>query len=127
MCYRWPHMMLRAIFALALVFSSVLGAVAEGAMATGQRGALTMVICATGGPVTVQLDSSGQPVEPSGEPDCSLCPVCTLHVDALAGVVTPWVRPPETVHYLKPRYHTAQRAAVTARWRLARGPPEKEA
>ena len=112
-----------ALFAFALAFASVVNAMAATDMATGQSGTFTMVICAAQGPVTVAVDASGQPSDPSSEFGCDVCPVCTFHADALHAMAPIWARPARLPRHLTFQLVTAQHSDSIALWNFARGPP----
>ena len=75
-------MLQSVFFALMLVIACVAHSMAQGAMASAKTGVFTMVICSGYGAVTVSVDASGQPVEPSQSDVTTYCPACMFNADA---------------------------------------------
>lgn len=122
---RLHHILLTAFLGFSLLVASVVSGLAAGDMAARDRGAITMVICAGHGPVTVTISASGQPVEPSDASDCWNCPVCAFQAAAFMGGLQPWARPAEPANLLSPTTLTIQLADAVSVWRPARGPPSQ--
>ncbi|MDZ7710645.1 MAG: hypothetical protein U5K36_11745 [Roseovarius sp.] len=122
---RLPNILQAAFFALTLVIAGVAHSTAQGAMASAKPGVFTMVICSGDGAVTVFVDGSGQPVEPSQADTCALCPACMFNADA-----SPYLPAPSMLKHGVARHSVYREpgtvsANAEALFHPARGPPNE--
>ncbi|MGJ8561658.1 MAG: DUF2946 family protein [Litorimonas sp.] len=75
---RLTHNFLILILALGLVLGAGIGGYKRTAHAVARAGMTQIVICATDGAETVQLDRDGNAVAPSSTTDCAHCADCSL-------------------------------------------------